>query len=218
MHLLEKTFRFFLNEISNYFNSKFFKQNLILIIAFGLPLGFVDLTISKLFENAGLLFHFGSSVVSFLWTFLFVTVIVFTIKRNKKHDMDLTNYITTNLIDIYWQTFKSFLLIFAGFLVLILPGIYLATRQQFVFLIAQDEDMVADPIKESFQLSENNFWPLLLILSVCMAGYVFVLSIFGFPFIISILLYPIFVTVHTLATVFLIYSTYCVLKQTNAET
>ena len=154
-----------------------------------------------------------------------ITVIAYLIKQDKilrnepepssAFNMEgLITYLKTNLLKVILETTKSALLMAAGFLLLILPGIYLTIKLCLVPYIAQDEGkkMQSEAIGYSFHLTKSHFWAIFLLMGLLLLTYMFGISFLGLTSAINFILYPLFNALLTLFTVLLVLSMYDVLK------
>jgi uncharacterized membrane protein len=141
---------------------------------FLLGVAFLFLVIS----GATMIFPIINSIVSLLLTVAVISVTFVIVDGHvpKFHDM-LKPFATYK---VAWHailaTLLSLVIIIVGFLLLILPGIYLATRLKFyLYALIEHENMgVTDSLRRSMELTKGLFWKLfgwnLLIALINIAG------------------------------------------------
>ena len=213
-----------IDESLQFFKSKNIKQNVFVILAISFPIYFIEYLVSETSGGHGLVLSAMAVLFNYFGFLITITVIVYIIKQDKIlrneppsaafNTEGLITYLKTNLLKVILETTKSALLMVAGFLLLILPGVYLTVKLCLVPYIAQDENkkMQSEAIGYSFHLTKKHFWSIFLLTALLLLTYMFGISFLGLTSAINFILYPLFNALLTLVTVLLVLSMYEVLK------
>ncbi|MFC1638723.1 hypothetical protein ACFL26_00450 [Patescibacteria group bacterium] len=108
------------------------------------------------------------------WVFLKAT------RHEEYRIADMFAVFSRNYWNVVLAQFLVTLLIFAGFLLFIIPGLYLAVRMTFVPYLAIDRQMKAtDAIKTSWEMTGGCFWTLVAMALIAIPVTVVGLFLFG---------------------------------------
>lgn len=139
------------------------KNNLVKIIGFFLAIALISIL------NWALIAQLGSQVFTQIESWVFgafiqAAVITFTLNFYRKRRVKVVDRIKnlSLILRLLLGNFLSAILILAGLIFLIVPGIVLAVRLQFVsFLIVEKRLGPVEAIKKSLKITKNNFFALL---------------------------------------------------------
>ncbi|OGH10721.1 MAG: hypothetical protein A3B38_04535 [Candidatus Levybacteria bacterium RIFCSPLOWO2_01_FULL_36_13] len=178
---------------------KTLKKNPKNIIGFFLLIGVISILNLAISSQLG-------SIISNIESWIFgalvqVAIVTFTVSAFNKRKTTISSRLKDykSVLKLIIGNFLSGVVIFLGFLALIIPGIVFAVRLQFVgFLIVEKQLGPIEAIKGSWKLTKNNFFTLLGFGIVSM-----LLNIFGFFLLIVGLLVTVPLTSLAQANVYL---------------
>ncbi|MEM7009811.1 MAG: hypothetical protein AAF462_11825, partial [Thermodesulfobacteriota bacterium] len=134
----------------------------------------------ELFDEAGfltlsVLFNLGSFVVSIVVSIFGIKIGLRLYENEKIGSYDFLSFSLSTFFKYLLAYLLFFIIIVVGFILLIVPGIYLAIRYQFCLYLIIDKDMdVIDSFKESTRLTDGSKWNLfvfaLLQILIVLAG------------------------------------------------
>lgn len=178
---------------------KTLKKNPKNIIGFFLLVGLISIINIAIAAKLG---PFISNIESWVFGALVqVAIITFTVGTFGKRKITVSSRLKDYklVLKLIVGNLLSGIVIFLGFLALIIPGIVFAVRLQFVsFLIVEKQMGPIEAIKESWKLTKNNFFTLLGFGIVSM-----LLNVFGFFLLIVGLLVTVPLTTLAQANVYL---------------
>lgn len=102
-----------------------------------------------------------AGIVIAVWTSIRVYQVVFALERKQQ----VTPKITQTALALFWPLVLVGLLAglatLGGFILLVLPGIYLAVRLAFAQIsVIDNKKKGADALRDSWALTKNRFWPI----------------------------------------------------------
>ena len=231
MDFINAVFTKAIDELSQFCTSKNRQQNFLVILAVAVPFYLFEFLVleaadSTGIHSAGFIFTVLAALLNYFGFVLILTVTLYLIKTDRvlrnKYELptafnfeDLISYLKEHLLKVIWDTTKACFLILAGFLLLIIPGIYLYIKLFLVPCIAQDQDKKndLDSISYSFLLTKGYFWNNLVLLIIWSLVYLVGITLLGFTAILNWLMYPLFSVMFGLVTIFGLLSIYEVLKE-----
>ena len=145
----------------------FFKDNLVTFIKFGIVLLLINVATGMVTSA------FKGSQASFIWSLVSWVISMLVQIGSIKIVLELYDKKTLKLSNLYNQhrillrylgaTILYMVMVIAGFICLIIPGIYLAIKFQFYSFLIVDKNMgVMDSLKNSSAMTEGVKWKLLL--------------------------------------------------------
>lgn len=126
-------------------------------------------------------------VVSILFYAIFYAVINYSIQSYIEHDGEINIEEVSDQVRAKWSsffglTFVTGIMMFFGFLLCVLPGIYLAVPLSLTYAIMVFKNLgVSDSISYSFRLIKSNWWVSFFTLLVMLIFYYIIVSIFQIP-------------------------------------
>lgn len=119
-------------------------------------------------EQGGL---FGSMAVALAIYPLYTAILIqFLHARSKGELIDRRRIITRALSlwpSLLLLVVMEFILFFLGFMLFVLPGIWVAVRMAFAeFRLVENDEQPVDALRQSFALTERDFWLVLLVMLI----------------------------------------------------
>jgi uncharacterized membrane protein len=158
------------------------KKHFWFLLIFLLVLATVESIINEIWRNGGplnMVSNVGLIAGFLLSAFinLIVTKVVLDITNDKVPSIERAKEILHRYLDYVFASFLTFLIIFAGFLLLIVPGVVWSIKYSMVpYLIVDKKLSPFDALKESARMTEGKRWQLflfgLLLLLINIAGAV----------------------------------------------
>ncbi len=231
MDFINAVFTKVIDELSQFCTSKNRQQNFLVILAVGVPFYLFEFIVLKAANStgihaAGFIFSVLAALLNYFGFILILTITLYLIKTDRvlrnKYELptafnfkDLISYLKEHLLKVIWDTTKACFLILAGFLLLIIPGVYLYIKLFLVPCIAQDKDKKndLDSISYSFLLTKGYFWNNLVLLIILLLLYFVSITLLDFTSVLNWLMYPLFNVMFGLVTTFGFLSIYEVLEE-----
>jgi len=143
------------------------KKNFFFILKILVALAFIytiSNAIQKSVENNGNLFMVLGILIWILNIIVNMGLIQISIKFAQKEKVAIRDlFYTKSIFTFVVASFLTGIIVFAGFILLIIPGIYLAIRLQFsTYLIVDKKLGIMDSIKTSWRITRGHTWNLFL--------------------------------------------------------
>ena len=159
----EQAIRFGWDKMKN--NLGFFIVYLIVVFILEGFFNFFATTFNESLSSLSLLFSLGSWIVSIVSSIFIIKIGLKLYDNLKIGSYDFLSFTTSLFFKFLLGYVLYMLLVGVGFLLLVVPGIYLAIRFQFVQYLIVDKNMdVMDAFKESSKMTDGQKWNLFLLM------------------------------------------------------
>jgi len=146
-------------------NLGFFIIYLILLFIIEAFFGFFASAFTESLPSLSLLFNLGSWVVSIVSSIFIIKIGLKLYENDKIGSYDFLSFSSSLFFKFLLGYVLYTLIVVIGFLLLIVPGIYLAIKYQYVQYLIVDKNMdVIEAFKESGKMTNGHKWNLLLLL------------------------------------------------------
>ncbi len=233
MQLLSLTISKFIYEISDFFTGTNRQKNLAAILKIGIPFYIFEYVVYRMM---GTEFKAIPAISDYFIGFiLFNTIIIFLIKKNRVNretvdtssnqsgstNLSLSEYLKKHLFRVTWDTIRTTIFIVVGFILLIIPGVYLVAKLFLAPIAAQDDDIKEDTLKYSYTITTGHFFSLIFLIFAFVIIYATGLGMLDLlfsddtnePTVPYMLLFPAFELIFGAIVAFVSFSVYETLKE-----
>ena len=164
----EAAIRFGWNRMKD--NLGFFIVYLIIVFIIEAFFGFFASVFTDSLPSLSLIFNIGSWVVSIISSIFVIKIGLKLYENEKVGSYDFLSFSSSLFFKFLLGYVLYTLLVVIGFILLIVPGVYLAIKYQYVQYLIVDKNMdVIEAFKESGRMTNGHKWNLLLLLFLFVA-------------------------------------------------
>ena len=164
----EAAIRFGWNRMKD--NLGFFIVYLIIVLIIEAFFGFFASVFTDSLPSLSLIFNIGSWVVSIISSIFVIKIGLKLYENEKVGSYDFLSFSSSLFFKFLLGYVLYTLLVVIGFILLIVPGVYLAIKYQYVQYLIVDKNMdVIEAFKESGRMTNGHKWNLLLLLFLFVA-------------------------------------------------